>query len=73
MKKSALFSLLALLFTLQFNQDQKNIKEDSHPLDSINIDGLKWRSIGPSLISGRITDIAVNPNKPRDNYVTLLS
>ena len=48
---------------------QKTKKEDSQPLDKIKIDGLKWRSIGPSLTSGRISDIAVNPNNPFEYYV----
>lgn len=69
MKKSIFLSLLALLFTLQFTQAQKNKKEDVHFLDSINVDGLKWRSIGPSITSGRISDFAVNPNNPFEYYV----
>jgi len=67
MKKSTIIYIVVALFSLQFIQAQK--KETKQPLDSINIDGLKWRSIGPSLTSGRISDIAVNPNNPFEYYV----
>lgn len=48
---------------------QKTKKEDKQPLDDIKISGLKWRSIGPSLTSGRISDVAVNPDNPFEYYV----
>ena len=69
MKKLAFFSVVAILFSIQFTQAQKSKKEDKQPLDSINVDGLKWRNIGPALTSGRISDIAVNPNNPFEYYV----
>ena len=69
MKKSILLVLALLLSSLQFIQAQKTKKEDKQPIEEINIDGLKWRSIGPSLTSGRISDIAVNPNNPYEYYV----
>lgn len=69
MKKSVFFSLITFLFTLHFTQAQKNKKEESQPLDSISVDGLKWRNIGPALTSGRISDIAVNPIDPFEYYV----
>ncbi|MFS4482156.1 glycosyl hydrolase [Hyunsoonleella sp. 2307UL5-6] len=58
-----------VLFGLQYGQAQKNKEEDKQPLDNISIDGLKWRSIGPAFTSGRISDIAVNPNNPFEYYV----
>jgi len=69
MKKSIFIAVLTALLFLQFTQAQKTKKEDKQPLDSINVDGLKWRSIGPSITSGRISDIAVNPNNPYEYYV----
>jgi len=69
MKNSTFLSVLILFFTLQFSQAQKNNKTEKQPLDSITIDGLKWRSIGPALTSGRISDIAVNPYNPYEYYV----
>lgn len=69
MKKSTFIFLLSCLFCFQFSTAQKSKKEDKQPLDQIKIDGLKWRSIGPSLTSGRISDVAVNPNNPFEYYV----
>ena len=69
MKKSTFLSFIALLLCLQTIHSQKTKKEDKQALDTIKISGLKWRSIGPSLTSGRISDIAVNPNNPFEYYV----
>lgn len=69
MKKSSFIYLLCMLFCLQSVVAQKSKKEDKQPLDEIKIEGLKWRSIGPSLTSGRISDVAVNPNNPFEYYV----
>lgn len=72
MKKSTLICIIAVLFSFQTIQSQKpkkDKKEDKQALDTIKIDGLKWRHIGPSLTSGRISDIAVNPNNHYEYYV----
>jgi len=37
------------------------------------VSGLKLRSIGPALTSGRISDIAVNPKNPFEYYVAVAS
>lgn len=69
MKKSTFIFVLCALFCLQSVVAQKTKKEDKQPLDEIKIDGLKWRNIGPSLTSGRISDVAVNPNNHFEYYV----
>ncbi len=69
MKKSTIIAFVVLLLSQQCILAQKSTKEDKQPLDAVKIDGLKWRSIGPSLTSGRISDIAVNPNNPFEYYV----
>ena len=61
--------MAALFLSLQTVSAQKTKKEDKQALDTIKIDGLKWRHIGPSLTSGRISDIAVNQNNPYEYYV----
>lgn len=64
--------MIAVLFsfqTIHAQKSKKDKKEDKQALDTIKIDGLKWRGIGPSLTSGRISDIAVNPNNPYEYYV----
>lgn len=47
-----------------------NAKED---LNSSLLNGLKFRSIGPALASGRIIDLAVNPNDFNEFYVAVAS
>ncbi|MFK5877879.1 MAG: glycosyl hydrolase [Flavobacteriaceae bacterium] len=69
MKKSISFAFVILLLSVQFIQAQKSKKEVKQPLDTVKIEGLSWRSIGPSLTSGRISDIAVNPKNPFEYYV----
>ena len=43
-------------------------EEKSNPLASIPL-----RNIGPAMISGRISDFAVNPNKTHEFYVSTAS
>ena len=42
-------------------------------LKSSQLNGLKFRSIGPALTSGRIADFAVNPNNFNEYYVAVAS
>ena len=69
MRKSTILCMIAVIFSCQGIHSQKTKKEDKQALDTIKIDGLKWRHIGPSLTSGRISDIAVNHNNPYEYYV----
>ncbi|MFC4722196.1 glycosyl hydrolase [Geojedonia litorea] len=73
MKQVHVIFVVALLIMLQFSYAQKSKKDDKQALDTIKIDGLKWRNIGPALTSGRISDIAVNPNNPYEYYVATSS
>ncbi len=74
MKRSTLLFLLIFLSSLSLVLAQKKgKKEASAPIDSIKIKGLEWRCIGPSLTSGRISDIAVNPDNPYEYYVATSS
>ena len=38
-------------------------------LDKTSLSGLKFRSVGPAITSGRIADFAVNPHNPKEFYV----
>ena len=38
-------------------------------LKNISLAGLQFRSVGPAITSGRIADIAVNPNNHSEYYV----
>jgi len=52
---------------------QNSFAEDKSPMNSTTFNGLKFRSIGPALASGRIGDLAVNPNNPSHFYVAVAS
>ena len=63
---------LCLFFTIDSLAQKKN-KTEVNYLDKISLNGLKWRSVGPALTSGRVSDIAVNPNNPFEYYVAVAS
>lgn len=43
------------------------------PINSGLVSGLSFRNIGPAMASGRIADIAVNPNNPSEYYLAVAS
>ena len=70
MLKKLLFVMFAFSLTanLAFSQDKK---EDKNPFKSSTFNGLKFRSIGPAVTSGRVVDFAVNPNDIHEFYVAV--
>jgi photosystem II stability/assembly factor-like uncharacterized protein len=68
---SALFILLPFLSFAQKNKDKEEAKLSV--FKSSEFSGLKWRSIGPAMSSGRISDFAVNPSDPKEYYVAVSS
>ena len=52
---------------------KKNKEKEKTPLEKLTINGLKFRSVGPSLTAGRIADIAVNPNDNSEYYLAVAS
>lgn len=80
MKKHLLFLTVAILLNMsavyaqkRSKQNKKSANETKQPLDAIKLGGLKWRNVGPSLTSGRVSDFAVNPNNPYEYYVATSS
>jgi photosystem II stability/assembly factor-like uncharacterized protein len=75
--KKYFIALLAIAFLMpQFLDAQK--KKGGEPaktsvFKSATFSGLKWRSIGPAMASGRISDFAVNPANPKEYYVGVAS
>ncbi len=64
------FFLFALLLTFLSGALAVSAAEDEEsPLNAGTLAGLKLRGIGPALMSGRIADIAVDPNDPGTWYV----
>ena len=66
----ALLASILLLTSMVLPQDD-NKKEDKDPYKSATFNGLKFRSIGPAVTSGRITDFAVNPDNIHEFYVAV--
>lgn len=76
MRKSLLFILAVLIGTAPVEAKKKKDKEDDKDkseLSSSVFSGLKWRSIGPAFVSGRIADFAVDPDDFSTYYVGVAS
>ncbi|MDX1350361.1 MAG: glycosyl hydrolase, partial [Putridiphycobacter sp.] len=69
--------ILALALVITFSHSafsqKKSETEDQSILNSGLLATLKFRNIGPALISGRISDLAVNPNNHSEYYFTAAS
>ena len=70
-----IYSLITFLFLFTTSESfsQKKNKSEINYLDKISLNGLKWRSVGPALTSGRVSDIAVNLKNPFEYYVAVAS
>ncbi len=55
------------------NKKDKNDDANKYWLESSQLGGLAFRSIGPALTSGRIADIAVNPENFNEYYLAVAS
>lgn len=79
MKNISLVLGLLLSFVLiqpVYSQKKKKDKKEEKPsyyLDSVSLSGLQFRSVGPALTSGRISDIAVHPDNRAVYYVATAS
>ncbi len=75
-KLSTLLLAATLLFTTNlFSQKKKTEEkkdETKHYLDTLGL-GLSWRSVGPAVTSGRISDFAVHPQNRSTYYVASAS
>lgn len=65
----ATIALLGLTSLASLAEDAAKDDKDKGPMSSGTFSGLKFRSIGPSLMSGRISDIAVDPRDSSTWYV----
>ncbi|OIP01379.1 MAG: hypothetical protein AUJ98_04800 [Bacteroidetes bacterium CG2_30_33_31] len=76
MKTSLFFAVILSIFNLSTSFAQKqndNKKEDNYSIRSSDLQCFKFRSIGPAMISGRVIDIAVNPNNHSEYFVASAS
>lgn len=76
MLKKFLLLLLSLLIsstTLIAQDNDEEKKEDKSPYKTSTFSGLKFRSLGPAITSGRVGDFAVNPNNYHEFYAAVAS
>jgi photosystem II stability/assembly factor-like uncharacterized protein len=72
--KSTLLTLLAVSLSLAaFSQKPDKEEKLESGISSSTVSGLKFRSVGPALTSGRIADIAVDPDNNNIWYVAAAS
>lgn len=68
--KNKILLLFTVLFTLSLTaQDVKDSDFKNPKYKPELLSGMKFRSIGPALTSGRIVDLAVNPEKHSEFYI----
>lgn len=68
-RQAAVFLCAAML---GFNASVWAAEDDEKsPLNSQTFSGMKLRNIGPALMSGRVADIALHPDKPTTWYVAV--
>lgn len=75
-KVISLFLLLGVLssgFAFAQKGKKNEEKEDKDPMNSGTFSGMKFRSVGPALTSGRIADFAVHPENKKIYYVATAS
>jgi photosystem II stability/assembly factor-like uncharacterized protein len=73
MKKIVLVMLSISITLFSYGQKNKKKEVERKPIESSIVNGLKFRSIGPALTSGRISDIAVDPVNTNTWFVTVAS
>lgn len=74
-----IFAILLLIPQTGFSQDKTTkkksksgstqVEEEKSAFDTVSLPGLKFRSIGPALTSGRISEVAVDPNNHSRYFV----
>jgi len=70
--KKYITAILLLTLLLPFSGMSKDKKSESQSIiNSKILSGLKFRALGPALMSGRISDIAINPNNRNIWYIAV--
>ncbi|MEM7107756.1 MAG: glycosyl hydrolase [Bacteroidota bacterium] len=72
MKKLLPLTILMIISLITHGQRKKKSATLEEKAE-ISLSGLKFRSIGPAITSGRISDFAVNPDRPKQYYVATAS
>lgn len=70
MKKASILLALISLTVGTFAQKKADTKDDKK---QNTLSGMSFRAIGPALVSGRVIDLAINPNNNDEFYVAAAS
>jgi photosystem II stability/assembly factor-like uncharacterized protein len=70
---NSMLFIITLLALFNFNLKAQDDVDKSPSFDNVNLSGLKFRDIGPALASGRVIDIAVNPDNYSEYYLAIAS
>ncbi len=54
-------------------EDEDKEAPPTRPLDSADLESFEWRPLGPSTFGGRIVDLAIHPDHPRNLWVASAS
>ncbi len=77
MKKALLFAGVLGIINLQAQKKQPVVKAENQPAKKTSfemlLDGMSFRSIGPAVTSGRISDLVVNPQNKSQWYIAAAS
>ena len=63
----------SVLLSLLVNSTFSNAQSNKMTWDSLNIAGIKMRSIGPAFMTGRIADVAIDSKNESHYYVGVAS
>ena len=65
------YIIFSFFVLITFNVISADVKDSDTLFTDQTFAGLKLRSVGPALMSGRIADIAINPNDPNQWYIAV--
>ena len=71
--KKLLMASLAIALAINVNAQKKKKSETNSKYNSGLFSTLSFRSVGPAFTSGRVADIAVNPNNHSEYYLAVAS
>jgi len=70
---SSILAIFLMAPSLQTHAQKNKKKSKDFELTSKMVNNMKFRSLGPAAYSGRISDLAVNPNNTSEYYVGVAS
>ena len=71
MTRSSVLAVLLVMCPFYSLAQESDAPDD--PFGSSTFSGLSFRSIGPALTSGRVSDIAVHPDNRKEYYLAIAS